>query len=56
MDLAVRLGTRVDRADAADWIERQLAMRPNGCATLVYHSIFYHYPPRAVRSRIAGAI
>jgi hypothetical protein len=56
MDLAVRLGTRVDRADAADWIEHQLAIRPNGCATLVYHSIFYHYPPWAVRSRIAGAI
>jgi hypothetical protein len=56
MDLAARLSTRIDRADAADWIEQRLAMRPTGCVTLVYHSIFYHYPPRAVRSRIADAI
>jgi hypothetical protein len=56
MDLAARQGTRVDRADAADWIEQRLAVRPTGCVTLVYHSIFFHYPSRAVRSRIAGAI
>jgi len=56
MDLAARLGTRVDRGDAADWIEQRLAMRPTGCVTLVYHSNFYHYPPRAVLLRIADAI
>jgi hypothetical protein len=56
MDLAVVHGTRVERADAADWIEQRLAKRASGCTTVVYHSIFQHYPPRDVRARVAVAI
>lgn len=47
---------RVDRADAADWIEQKLAARANDRATIIYHSVFLQYPPREVRERIVSAI
>lgn len=56
LDIAVRRGTKVDRADAADWVEAKLAQRPTGQLTVVYHSIFYQYPPDATRARIETAI
>lgn len=46
----------VDRASADDWIEEQLATLPAGIATVVFHSVFWVYPPRAVTDRIAAAI
>jgi hypothetical protein len=33
----------VERADAAEWLQRQLAQRRPGVATVVYHSIVWHY-------------
>lgn len=47
---------RVERADAADWIEQKLAARAEDRATIVYHSVFLQYPPREVRERIVGSI
>jgi hypothetical protein len=47
---------RVERADAADWIEARLEARASDALTVVYHSVFYQYPPRATRERIAAAI
>jgi hypothetical protein len=58
--LAGRVPARVERADALDWLERQLAPRA-GAATVLYHSIVMPYldPERrrrfAERVRSAGA-
>ncbi|HRO02982.1 MAG TPA: DUF2332 domain-containing protein [Terricaulis sp.] len=54
--LALQHDTRVDRADAAEWLAQKLAARANDSATIVYHSVFLQYPPRAAREAIVGAI
>jgi hypothetical protein len=56
LDIALRRGGKVERADAADWVEARLADRSAGCVTVVYHSVFYQYPPPATRERIDRAI
>ena len=59
LDLAQRLGMRIERADAAEWVARQLAPVRSGRATVLFHSIVWHYlPPQtqaALRSTIAEA-
>lgn len=56
MDLALESGVSVEKADAADWIERKLAARSESGVTVIFHSVFLHYPPREVRHRIVAAI
>lgn len=54
--LALARDTGIERADAADWIATKLSgPLPQG-TTVVYHSVFLQYPPRAVRDAIAAAI
>jgi hypothetical protein len=52
--------TPVVQADAAQWVEQQLAMfaaRPNRPSTTVlYHSVVWMYLPRAARDRIEAAM
>jgi hypothetical protein len=55
-ELAIETGVRVERADAAEWLEQRLAARTPGCATLVYHSVFLQYPPRAARKALYAAL
>ncbi|MDX2235027.1 MAG: DUF2332 domain-containing protein [Hyphomonadaceae bacterium] len=55
-DLAVAADVTVDRADAAEWLERKLAARAHDAVTVVYHSVFYQYPPATTRRRIADVI
>ena len=54
--LAVANDVRVERADAAGWLEQRLARRAPDALTVVYHSVFYQYPPQETRERIAAAI
>jgi len=54
--LALANDVRVERADAGAWLEERLARRASDALTVVYHSVFYQYPPRATRERIAAAI
>jgi hypothetical protein len=54
--LALDAGVRVERADAAEWLEAMLPQRAPDAATIVYHSIFLQYPPREKRAAIAAAI
>jgi hypothetical protein len=54
--LALAHDVRVERADAAEWLERRLAQRAPDALTVVYHSVFYQYPPRETRQRIAAAL
>lgn len=63
--LAQAVPALVEAADAAAWIAARLAYFPfAGCAsppgepvmTVVYHTVFWQYPPRETRARIAAAI
>jgi hypothetical protein len=56
MRIAAKRGTKVEKADAAEWIEAKMARRRAGHLTVVYHSIFLQYPPRRIRERIDAAI
>jgi hypothetical protein len=46
LKLAQRNGTRIDKADALDWLAEKLATRTAGELTVIYHSVFLQYPPR----------
>lgn len=54
--LARENGIKVERADAAIWLQTMLPQRAKDAATIVYHSIFLQYPPREAREAIAAAI
>lgn len=56
VDLALANGVRIERADAAEWLTRKLASRATDGATIVYHSVFLQYPPRATRDAIISTI
>ncbi len=55
-DMAIAAGVQVERADAAAWLEAKLAARAADAVTVVYHSVFYQYPPPETRQRIADVI
>jgi len=52
---ALAAGLAVERADAADWVERRLAEPAPGRATVLAHSIVWQYLPSATQGRIAAA-
>jgi hypothetical protein len=54
--LAIANDVRVERADAAEWLEDRLPRRSPDALTIVYHSVFYQYPRTETRQRIARAI
>lgn len=55
-DLAIAANVQVERADAAAWLEAKLAARAQDAVTVVYHSVFYQYPPPETRRRLAEVI
>jgi hypothetical protein len=56
LEHAARHGTRVEQADAADWVEACLAARPAGLATVLYHSVVWQYLPPGTQRRIEAAL
>ena len=60
LDAAIEIAHRhpvpVDAADAADWVEQQLAEPTPGLATVVHHSIVLQYLPRDSFVRLRAAI
>jgi len=55
--LAAQQPPRIDRADAADWVEARLAeSQPAGVTRVLYHSIVWQYLPPEGRDRIRAAI
>jgi hypothetical protein len=56
LDVVAGTDLRVERADAADWVERHLAEPVSGAATVLFHSIVWQYLPRETRDRVAAAI
>lgn len=55
-DIAIARHTRVEKADAADWLTRELADRPDGMTTVVFHSVFFQYPPIETRKHLTNMI
>ena len=55
-DIAIERGTKVEKADAADWLKDELANRPDNAVTVIFHSVFFQYPPLDVRQDIIGQI
>ncbi len=51
--LALALPPPIDRADAADWVEHEVAAVP-GSVGVVFHSIAFQYFPAATKARIAA--
>lgn len=56
LSIAAREPVSVERESADTWIERQLENAADGIATVVFHSIFWIYPPAAVTDRITEVI
>lgn len=54
--LAAREPRPVERADAAEWVERQLARLRDGQATVLLHTIVWQYLPAATQQRITAAL
>jgi hypothetical protein len=46
----------VERADAAEWLERRLASPPNELTTVVYHSVVLQYLDDAARARMRAIL
>jgi hypothetical protein len=53
IEVALAHDVRVETADAADWLERRVALAP-GTATVVYHSSFWQYLPPPTQAAIAS--
>lgn len=54
--VAARDPPPVDKADAADWVERQLAELPAGTTTVLYHSFVWLYLPPQTKARVRRAV
>ncbi len=56
MEIAEAQSITPDAGDAADWIKAKLATRAKDALTVIYHSVFFQYPPQSVREAITQAI
>lgn len=56
LDLARETGVKPEKADAGEWVGRRLARGLPAGTTVIYHSVFYQYPPLSVRLAIRDVI
>lgn len=56
LELARQDPPPVERGDAADWVEAELADLPQGQTTVLYHSYVWSYLPGPTRDRIRAAL
>ncbi len=56
LELAQEAGLKPEKADAAEWVRRKLGGQLPVGTSVVYHSVFYQYPPREVREAIRDGI
>jgi hypothetical protein len=57
LKLAAAARRVVDRADAADWLDRQFAApHPAGVVRVLYHTIVWQYLPAEVQARIEALL
>jgi hypothetical protein len=56
LDAARQAPWRIERADAADWLERRLSAPPlPGRARVLFHTIVWQYLPKSVTARVEAA-
>jgi len=55
-EIAIRHEVSVERADAAEWLQRRLRDERAGSVHVVFHTIVWQYLPPAVRETCAAAI
>lgn len=53
---AARSGLKVEKADAADWVEKHFATPAPGAVKLLLHTIVWQYLPLDVKTRIKAAM
>ncbi|MGL4279173.1 MAG: DUF2332 family protein, partial [Albidovulum sp.] len=56
LDLAAKLGTKVEREDAAAFLQRRLSSATDGALHLVYHTIAWQYFPPETQARGLAAL
>ena len=56
LDLARETGLKAEKADAAEWVRRKLDGELPAGTSVVYHSVFFQYPPAIVRQAIRDGI
>lgn len=56
LDIAERHPPVVERADAAEWLAEQLAGRPDGVCTVVFHSIVWQYLAPSTQEEIRSLL
>jgi hypothetical protein len=56
LEVAARDPVPIDAESADTWAERMLEKRAAGTATVLFHSIFWIYPPAEVTERLAATI
>lgn len=56
MEIAQALSITPEACDAAEWVAHKLATRAKDALTVIYHSVFFQYPPQEVRDAITQAI
>ena len=56
LDLATRIRPKVDRADAADWLETRLASPTKGALHLIFHTVAWQYFPPATQTRALATL
>jgi hypothetical protein len=56
LDLAATDPPVVDKADAADWVEAELAALRPGATTVLYHSYVWLYLAEPIKARIRAAV
>lgn len=56
VELAVGTGVTVEKSSADVWLERALQNRPASELTVVHHTVFFQYPPRAAQEKMTMLI
>ncbi|MDZ4380413.1 MAG: DUF2332 family protein [Parvibaculum sp.] len=57
LEATARGGTRIEKADAADWVEREFAVPGvKGRARVLMHTIMWQYLPNGIQARIEAAM
>lgn len=51
LELAVTCPAKITKADAIDWLEKQLSKTITGATTVIYHTIAWQYFPAEVQAR-----
>ena len=52
IQIAIKNKIVVEKSDASVWLKNALKQRANDAMTIVFHSVFFNYPPEEIRRQI----